>query len=111
MKINTQNQFLGLKTSSRQTQNKMRIQIIIIVKLVYKQLRIYNRLLLALLLRFSVGLRVKVLIRVFGMSAAMKQNGNLIDSWGLKGERAMEKAKVIKPFPFSAYIMTQSFKK
>jgi len=45
------------------------------------------------------------------MSAAMKQNGNLIDSWGLKGECAMEKAKVIKPLPFSAYIMTQSFKK
>lgn len=71
----------------------------------------YNKLLLALLLRFSVRLGVKVLIRVFGMSAAMKQNGNLIDSWGVNGERAVEKAKVIKPFPFSAYIMTQSFKK
>lgn len=45
------------------------------------------------------------------MSAAMEQNGNLIDSWGLNVERAVEKAKVIKPFPFSAYIMTQSFKK
>lgn len=71
----------------------------------------YNKLLLALLLRFSVRLGVKVLIRVFGMSAAMKQNGNLIDSWGVNGERAVEKAKVIKPFPFSAYIITQSFKK
>lgn len=89
----------------------MQIQIITVVKLVYKQLRMYNKLLLALLLRFSVRLGVKVLIRVFGMSAAMKQNGNLIDSWGLNGERAVEKAKVIKPFPFSAYIMTQSFKK
>lgn len=58
-----------------------------------------------------MGLRVKVLIRVFGMSAAMKQNGNLIDSWGLKGEGAMEKAEVIKPFPFSACIMTQSLEK
>lgn len=87
------------------------MQIITVVKLVYTQLRMHNKLLLALLLRFSVGLGVKALIRVFGMSAAMEQNGNLIDSWGLNVERAVEKAKVIKPFPFSAYIMTQSFKK
>lgn len=47
---------------------------------IYKKSRIYNRQWLALLLRFSVRSQVKVLIRVFGMSAAMKQNGNLIDS-------------------------------
>lgn len=46
---------------------------------IYKKSRIYNRT-LTLLLRFSVRSQVKVLIRVFGMSAAMKQNGNLIDS-------------------------------
>lgn len=42
---------------------------------------------------------VKVLIRVFGMSAAMKQNGNLIDSWRVEGESVVEKAKVRSHFP------------
>lgn len=43
-------------------------------------MRIHIRQWLAFLLRFSVRSEVKVLIRVFGMSAAMKQDGNLIDS-------------------------------
>lgn len=36
---------------------------------------------------------VKVLIRVFGMSAAMKQNGNLIDSWRAEGRECGGESK------------------
>lgn len=53
----------------------------------------YNRQRLALLLRFSVRSQVKVLIRVFGMSAAMKQNGNLIDSWRVEGRECGGESK------------------
>ena len=53
----------------------------------------YNRQRLALLLRFSVRSQVNVLIRVFGMSAAMKQTGNLIDSWRVEGRECGGESK------------------
>lgn len=48
---------------------------------------------------------VKVLIRVFGMSAAMKQNGNLIDSWRVEGRECGGESKGQESFPFSACVM------
>ena len=58
-----------------------------------KKSRVYNRQWPAFLLRFRVRSQVKVLIRVFGTSAAMKQNGNLIDSWRVEGRECGGESK------------------